>query len=406
MNFIATPPTASVPRTRPPLAGHDILDTIERALSSAGLNTRSGVMHGVTGTIRQALSSAGLMRHSNAFEVDDIDIHDVEARFVPAEEPEAVLDKQALDIPTIVRPGQFLSRSYSCALGTRQYKLFVPNGFCGQPMPMIVMLHGCKQNPDDFAAGTRMNELAEQLGFLVVYPAQSPNSNGSNCWNWFKADDQTRDGGEPALIAGITRHVALTYLVDQQRIFVAGLSAGGAMAVILGETYPDLYAGVGAHSGLPYAAAQDLPSAFAAMQGNQVPTGLPGLARRSTRKPRAIDAPFVPTIVFHGDRDATVNLSNGSGIVEDSLARSGSGLSKEIRSDLSKGREYTVTAYRDPFGKPIVEQWVVHGAGHAWSGGNALGSYADASGPDASAEMMRFFLAQGGPSDGTLPADR
>lgn len=404
MNFLATPPTASARRAHRPLGGHDILDTIERALSSAGLNTRSGVMHGVTGTIRQALSSAGLMGHPNAFDVDDI--QDVEARVLSSEEHGAVLEKQPLEVPTIVRPGQFLSLSYSCALGTRQYKLFVPNGYRGQPMPMIVMLHGCKQNPDDFAAGTRMNELAERLGFLVVYPAQSPNANGSNCWNWFKTDDQTRDGGEPALIAGITRHVASTYRVDEQRIFVAGLSAGGAMAVILGATYPDLYAGVGAHSGLPYGAAQDVPSAFAAMQGNQLPTELPGLAPRSTRKPRSIDARFVPTIVFHGDRDATVKLSNGSGIVEDILARSGSGLSKEIRSDTSKGRDYTLTAYCESSGKPLVEQWVVHGAGHAWSGGNPLGSYTDARGPDASAEMMRFFLAQGGPSDGTLPGDR
>jgi poly(hydroxyalkanoate) depolymerase family esterase len=258
------------------------------------------------------------------------------------------------------------------------------------------MLHGCTQDPDDFAAGTRMNMLADKQGFLVLYPAQSAAANGAKCWNWFEPEHQVTDRGEPSLIAGITREVALTYGVDDKRIFVAGLSAGAAMAVILGASYPELYAAVGAHSGLPCGAADDMLSAFAAMRGSAQSRSDEGSGSRALRHAPLLHA--TPTIVFHGDRDTTVKTLNGSAIVAQAVA-----LGTELVGPLSKivrqrivdnGREYTATIYRDSAGRPHVEEWILHGAGHAWSGGSADGSYTDATGPDASAQMLRFFSAQ------------
>ncbi|MDB5811851.1 MAG: esterase, poly(3-hydroxybutyrate) depolymerase [Betaproteobacteria bacterium] len=278
----------------------------------------------------------------------------------------------------------------------RTYKVYVPENYAGPgEVPMVVMLHGCTQSPDDFAAGTKMNELAEQHGFLVVYPAQASNANGSKCWNWFRAEDQRRDRGEPSLIAGITREVAAQYRIDQRRIYVAGLSAGAAMAVILGVAYPELYAAVGAHSGLPYASAHDVTSAFSAMKSGPTQVGIPV----RFAPPRAIRAEVthsVPTIVFHGDADTTVTPSNGAAIVEAMVAvadQQNLRVSKQ-EGTTSSGRTYERTVYANATGDAIVEHWVLHGAGHAWSGGSSSGSYTEPEGPDASAEMVRFFYAQ------------
>jgi poly(hydroxyalkanoate) depolymerase family esterase len=289
------------------------------------------------------------------------------------------------------------SRSYSNAAGARAYKLYIPKTYAEKRMPLIVMLHGCTQNPDDFAAGTRMNELADKHAFLVAYPAQSAHANGSNCWNWFNVSDQARDRGEPSLIAGITREVASSYRVDDQRIFVAGLSAGAAMAVILGATYPELFAAVGAHSGLPYGAADDVPSAFAAMRGGSGPIFRRRGLKSRTSTPRVTPTRAPPTIVFHGDYDTTVHADNGSEIVDQAIALGGAqtGLEKSVQVRVpANGRECTITTYRDSMTRPCIEYWVLHGSGHAWSGGCSNGSYIDERGPDASAEMVRFFLAQ------------
>jgi poly(hydroxyalkanoate) depolymerase family esterase len=271
-------------------------------------------------------------------------------------------------------PGRFIKRSFSNGAGTRAYKVYLPARYSGQALPLVVMLHGCKQTPDDFAACTRMNQLADELSFLVVYPAQPWTANYSKCWNWFRPHDQQRESGEPSLIAGITRQVIQRYRADARRVYVAGLSAGGAMAAIMATTYPDLYAAAGIHSGLPYASARDAASAIAAMRG--------------LRTPGTASLPPVPTIVFHGDRDNTVQHREGD------YGRADVQLSSE--SGQAGGRTYTRTFYGG--GKFRIEHWLVHGAGHAWCGGNPQADYADAKGPNATREMLRFFFHSPAPS--------
>ena len=282
---------------------------------------------------------------------------------------------------------RFLSRTFSSPRGSRDYKLFVPSTYSITQTPrpaLLVMLHGCHQSADDTAAGTRMNVLAEQHGFLVAYPQQAVRSNGSKCWNWFLPEEQERGGGEPAVIAGITTEVSTEFNVDLDRVFVAGLSAGGAMAVIMGETYPELFAAIGVHSGLPFRAAHDAASAFSIMRG-----GADLQARGSTNRSHARR-----TIVFHGDRDPTVNIRNSEAIVAHVLAARGSEPSiVRTSTGETRGRRFTCTVYADEAHHDFLESWVIHEGGHAWSGGSQAGSHTDVSGPDASAEMVRFFFS-------------
>jgi poly(hydroxyalkanoate) depolymerase family esterase len=273
---------------------------------------------------------------------------------------------------------RFITGTFRSAEGSRNYKLFVPSGSQEKPRPLVVMLHGCTQSPDDFAAGTRMNFLAEERNCFVVYPEQPSGANQAKCWNWFRTSDQQRGGGEPSLIAGITREVMRDYPIDPKRVYVAGLSAGGAAAAIMAATHADLYAAVGIHSGLACGAASDLPSAFVAMrQGGESKTG-------GGERP-------VPTIVFHGDRDTTVHPNNGNRIFEQS-ARAAGLKAEVIDGRVPHGRAYTRTNLADAGGRAVSEHWNVHGAGHAWSGGSPAGSYTDPRGPDATREMLRFFL--------------
>ena len=280
------------------------------------------------------------------------------------------------------RAGAFIAGSYTHSHGTRPYKLYIPTGYAaGKALPLVVMLHGCTQNPDDFAAGTRMNRIAEERQCFVLYPAQTQSANQSRCWNWFKRAHQRRDKGEPAIIAGMTREVLRRYGVDARKVYVAGLSAGGAMAAVMGAAYPDLYAAVGVHSGLPVGSAHDLPSAFAAMRGTP-PASASGSAGR-----------IVPAIVFHGDRDATVHPSNGQQVASQCVDRDDKSIDVVVqRGQVPGGHAYTCSVHKDAAGRILLEHWEVHGAGHAWFGGSSRGSYTDPKGPDAAREMLRFFL--------------
>ena len=284
--------------------------------------------------------------------------------------------------PEINGYGDFIAGSHTHGGLTRTYKLYVPPQHAGRALPLVVMLHGCTQDPDDFAAGTDMNTRAREQGFFVLYPAQSQDGNAQRCWNWFGRAHQQRGSGEPALLADMTQSVIKAYGIDAHRVYIAGLSAGGAMADIVAAAYPEIYAAVGVHSGLPRGAATNVAGAFAAMKNGEPAT-------HSTAK--VTDA-SVPTIVFHGDADQTVHPNNGEQVIAALLRGVDSNAPKLEQGVASGGRGYTRAIYRANTGETVAEHWLVKGAGHAWSGGSAKGSYTDAKGPDATGEMLRFFF--------------
>ena len=272
--------------------------------------------------------------------------------------------------------GSFTWHEVANAAGRRRYKLYVPAGTAALPRPLVLMLHGCTQSPDDFAAGTRMNAVADELGVLVAYPEQTAANNSSKCWNWFKPNDQRRGAGEPSLLATVVEAVAGEVPVDRTRVYAVGLSAGGAAAAILAREYPDVFAGVGVHSGLACGAARDLPSALAAMRN--------GAPERSPAEGA------VPTITFHGSADATVNPANARHVLAGAIA--GLDAPAVDRGRAPGGAAYTREVWRDAQGRPRAEAWTIEGAGHAWSGGSPAGTFTDRRGPDATRAMMRFFL--------------
>ena len=390
----------------------------ETLLGEATQLTRNGNLMEATAAIQRALLGAGAADPGPATPSGGgADVLDGLVREVPASPARPArkvrpVPSDARAAPTSADPGRrpardgtFEAGTYSGRYGTRTYKLFVPAERGARPPPLVVMLHGCSQSPDDFAAGTRMNEIAAERGFLVLYPAQAPRSNHSKCWNWFAPGDQRRDAGEPGLLADMTRQVMGAHGVDADRVYVAGLSAGAAMADILGREYPDLYAAVGVHSGLPQGAAHDVASAFTAMHhgphphGSTMPfDGLRAAADRTGNSGARRTQPGAPTIVFHGDADGTVHASNGDEVVDAALRAAGQprgAVQKTALKSSAGGRAFTRTVYRraesSADAASLAEHWVVHGAGHAWSGGSPTGSYADAGGPDASREMIRFF---------------
>jgi poly(hydroxyalkanoate) depolymerase family esterase len=348
-------------------------ETIDRALTAAGLTDQGSALRRV---IDSALARAGLRRVATT---------------PPLVAPMPLLqDVDGTRTPFVDTPpadetaaGAFTAHLHAGGQGSLAYKLYVPSSHRGQALPLIVMLHGCRQNPDDFAAGTRMNELAELHGFLVAYPAQDARANGGNCWNWFVTAEQQRGGREASLIAGIVGDIAARISTDRSQVFAAGLSAGGAMALVLGAQYPEIFAGVAVHSGLPLGAAHDVPSAFAAMRGQG--------GRAALKLQRGLR-----TLVLHGDADATVAQKNGDAVaaqVIESFERAGDPLqaATPVVQNLN-GRRAVRGDHVDAEGRVMVRSWHVHGGGHTWFGGSPAGSYTDASGPDASAELVAFFL--------------
>lgn len=392
--------------------------TMSKRMEEATRLTRAGKLHEAMALLQGGVPQAGheespenAYRGGNTYDGtwQVIDKEDTVTEPEPAKSPTGAFTPNEIKVPAAWRdkwmkfrggmaqpeqapiaseepqPGAFTAGRFTNHVGTRDYKLYMPTGYQGQALPLVVMLHGCTQNPDDFAAGTEMNRLAEEQQYCVLYPAQPMSANSSKCWNWFKAEDQQREGGEPAILASMTRQIIDTHGLDKDRVYVAGLSAGGAMATTLAMTYPDLFAAVGVHSGLPHGVAKSLPDALGAMQGGTGPLGGGNQAKG------AAWASDVPAIIFHGDRDTTVHPSNADRVAAQYSSSRHAGASIE-KGKVANGHGYTCTTYRNAKGETHLEQWQVHGAGHAWSGGCTKGSYTDPKGPDATKEMLRFFF--------------
>lgn len=385
---------------------------LKSAMLAAAQLTAAGNLNAATQAIQRALSGeppvAGAPAPGNPFaaraaergrtiDVDARWVEDLQARLsqVARGVQADVAGRDAGSAPSAVGAalGSVETGRFTAAAGSRDYLLYLPPQVAsGGQLSLVVMLHGCTQTPADFAAGTAMNEQADRHGFIVLYPAQSKSANQSACWNWFEPRDQRAGRGEPAIIAGMVREVMDRHAIPATRVFVAGLSAGGAMAAILGAAYPELFAAVAVHSGLPAGAANDLQSALGAMKrgaGPAAAAGVRGASDASAQRP-------MRTIVFHGRQDRTVHPANGRQVVESALAAFAtdalSARQETGRSD--GGRSFVRTIHVDGRGVPMVEQWEVQGAGHAWAGGTAAGSYTDPKGPDASAAMAEFFMAQ------------
>ena len=402
-------------------------DTLQNLMREATRLTRSGQLGEATRAIQRALQ--GSRQSSGVGQVPDA------AASPGMNAPTAqeyrqdpiILDDCVFEIPQPSTPaakheGAFTEGSHTHASLTRRYKLYAPPGSAGgtgKSLPLVVMLHGCTQNPDDFAAGTGMNERAREQGFYVLYPAQSADANPQRCWNWFKHTHQSRGRGEAALLASMTLSIMQQHGIDARRVYIAGLSAGGAMAAIVAAAYPEIYAAVGVHSGLAVGAASNVAEALAAMRGGanfganvgenigenigaKAFTG--GSARNGQGGQQDHAGSAVPTIVFHGDQDRTVHPRNGEQVCEQVIASVQGGAGQSVTQDVehgvsSGGRRFTRSVHRSGNGQTVAEHWRVNGAAHAWSGGHAPGSYTDPKGPDATGEMLRFFLAHPHPKN-------
>ena len=422
-------------------------DTMQNLMREATRLTQSGNLMDATAAIQRALGNArgAPMPHPPAFSTPSpiildgcvFEVAQSESEQSQTGRPEAAppdstrhqAERPAAPVPETSRgrasshtgtaAGTFTEGSHTHASLTRSYKLYTPPGSAegaGNSLPLVVMLHGCTQNPDDFAAGTGMNELASEQGFCVLYPAQAADANPQRCWNWFKHNHQSRGRGEAALLASMTLSIMQQHGIDARRVYIAGLSAGGAMAANVAAAYPEIYAAVGVHSGLAVGAASNVSEALAAMRsgGKGSRGGVVGGFKGNGQ-----DGPCraVPTIVFHGDQDHTVHPLNGERVSGQVSAAAPGAAGKRVEQGVSSGgRRFTRTVHlrsnameSDAASGPasgtvsgiaggsvasstVAEHWLVHGAGHAWSGGDPKGSYTDSAGPDASREMLRFFL--------------
>ena len=299
--------------------------------------------------------------------------------------------------------GRWESFIYGGPAGSRRYFVYTPIGYTLEArVPMVVMLHGCTQTPADSAAGTAWNPLADQQAFIVVYPEQTFEDNPLSCWDWFLPEHQVRGSGEAGVIGGITQQVIADdtrWNVDPARVYLAGMSAGGAMAVLLGASYPDLYAAVAVHSGLEYQAATDAAAARPAMTD-----GGPDPVRQGQAAFDAMDrhGRSVPSIVFHGTADSVVNPINGDQVVRQWMETNRLASNKAYQPDSSQptkmingqipgGHAYTVSTWDDNRGNEIQEYWRITDMDHAWSGGSVLGSFTDPRGPDATRAIWAFF---------------
>ena len=357
----------------------------KKFLQEATRLTRSGSLQEATRAIQQALgrmAPPATPPPAASARKTDSDVIDVVARPIPQPVSEPVRPLHTpVEPASNDGPGEFTEATFTHAGTTRSYKLYTPPHAIAKPahpLPLVLMLHGCTQNPDDFAVGTGMNTQAFEHGFVVVYPAQNASANPQRCWNWFTPADQQRGTGEAAWLAALVQEVTQLRAIDPTRVYVAGLSAGGAMASILGRTHPDVFAAVGVHSGLACGVASNVITALSVMKNGRSVAGAPS---------------NLPTIVFHGDADATVHPHNANAVLQTAIgqANTTSKVTKGTNDKVAQGQSYTRTTYTTAKGSSIAENWTLHGAGHAWSGGSAKGSYTDPLGPDASAEMWRFF---------------
>jgi poly(hydroxyalkanoate) depolymerase family esterase len=290
----------------------------------------------------------------------------------------------------ITSPGSGLSSgSYTNSFGTLSYELYVPSTYkAGTPTPLVVALHGCTETADVYRQLSGWDTLAEAKGFIVLFPQQSWSRNSLSCWNWFQQANMQRGSGEPAIIAGMVSSVEQKYAVDPHRVYVAGFSAGGAMANVMGATYPDVFAAVGVGSGCEY---NGLPCV--GWQGpDPAQTGLQAYQAMGAQ------ARVMPAIVFQGDADTTVVPANAPLIVRewqvtDNYVAGGipTAPTRTTNATSAGGQSYTVNTYGDGRGKELIEYWLVHGMGHAWSGGSSSQLYADSSGPNETAAMYAFF---------------
>lgn len=409
---------------------------LKRLMGEATQLVRSGQLADATRAIQQTLGAA-VARHSNeptpasagatplpapspagdeaprwrsaaaAQEVEDAVVIDRSVPTPPAEAQPSTTPRPTSNHPKAEPPGSFTRVVFTHADARRHphhYHLYVPPGAtAGTPMPLVLMLHGCTQNPVDFATGTGMNDAAAPANALVLYPEQPHSANPNGCWNWFRPGDQHRGSGEPALLVAMLKDVMARHPVDAQRVYVAGLSAGGAMAALLGREYPELFAAVGVHSGLQAGAAHNVMGALSAMKNG----AKPGAAIHPTGDAPALPPP--PIIVFHGDADTTVHAHNGEQLVQATLsalasAPGGGQTTVETvhKGQSASGQGYTRKVYALAGSTPaadapprptVAEHWLLHGAGHAWAGGHAGGSHTDPRGVSATQEMLRFFMS-------------
>ena len=407
--------------------------TLQSLLQAATRLTQSGQLKEATEAIQRALNGSAPATAATADVLDGC-VFEVEAKRadpdttrvneVPhvgrqADQPDGSERSERSEQPQarVWQPGGTPASAQSPHSQARTHTLYTPPGANNsQLLPLVVMLHGCTQDAADFAAGTGMSERARERGFYVLYPVQSQAANPQRCWNWFKHNHQQRGHGEPAWIASLTLEVIARHGIDPRRVYIAGLSAGGAMATVVADAYPDIFAAVGVHSGLPRGVVHNAPQALALMKtgvagshgnGVGIDAGLQSMLRPASRSPApSARHAGVPTIVFHGDQDQTVHPRNGEQVlaawVTAAGAAAGAGASESapnpparllIERGVSRhGRRYTRSVYHGAAQVTVAEHWLIHGAGHAWAGGHAAGSYTDPSGPDASLEMLRFFL--------------